>query len=114
MFMKRMDLSITGTRGKSEFVMVAYMKNSNYSKAKALTLIPIIILAVTVICMVLADILEAPTSRGAIYTAFAFAGLMSILLSPLPCLVMTIIGTVFATRAKKYSSSPKDFCTGYH
>ena len=81
--------------------MVAYMKNSNYSNAKVLTLIPGIILAVTVICMLLADILEVPTSRGAIYSFFVFVGLMSIFLSPLPCLVMSIIGTVFATRAKK-------------
>jgi len=34
------------------------MKNSSYSKAKVLTLIPIFVLAVTVICLVLAAILE--------------------------------------------------------
>ena len=39
------------------------MKNSSYSKAKVLTLIPIFVLAVTVICLVLAAILEAPTGR---------------------------------------------------
>ena len=53
------------------------MKNSSYSKAKVLTLIPIFVLAVTVICLVLAAILEAPTGRGVLYTIFAFAGLMS-------------------------------------
>ena len=77
------------------------MKNRSYSKAKVLTLIPIIVLAVTVICMVLATILEVPTSRGAIYSVFAFAGLMSIFLSPLPCLVISIIGTIFAAIATK-------------
>lgn len=77
------------------------MKNGNYTKAKILTLIPVIVLALTVICMILATILEGPTGRGTIYTIFAFAGLMSIFLSPLPCLVLSIIGTVFAAKATK-------------
>ena len=77
------------------------MKNGNYSKAKVLTLIPVIVFAVTVICMVLATILEGPTGRGAVYTVFAFAGLMSIFLAPLPCLVISVIGTVFAVKVTK-------------
>ncbi len=77
------------------------MKNSSYSKAKVLTLIPIFVLAVTVICLVLAAILEAPTGRGALYTIFAFAGLMSMFLLPLPCLVLSVAGTVFAAKAVK-------------
>ena len=77
------------------------MKSGNYSKAKVLTMIPVIVLAFTVICMVLAAILEVPTSRGVLYTIFAFAGLMGVLISPLPCLVISIIGTVFAARAVK-------------
>ena len=77
------------------------MKNRNYSKAKVLTLIPIFVLAFTVICFVLATILEVPTSKGVLYTIFAFAGLMGMFLSPLPCLLMSIIGTVFAAKATK-------------
>ena len=77
------------------------MKNGNYTKAKILTLIPVIVLALTVICMIFATILEGPTGRGTIYTIFAFAGLMSIFLSPLPCLVLSVIGTVFAAKATK-------------
>ena len=77
------------------------MKNSSYSKAKVLTLIPVIVLAFTVICMVLASILEGPTNRGALYSIFGFAGLMSVFLSPLPCLVMSVVGTVFASKAGK-------------
>ncbi|ETP71344.1 hypothetical protein UYO_2706 [Lachnospiraceae bacterium JC7] len=74
---------------------------SNYTKAKVLTLIPIIVLFVTFICMVLATILQVPTNRGALYTVFAFAGLMSIFILPLPCLVISIVGTVFAANAIK-------------
>ena len=77
------------------------MKNGNYSKAKVLTLIPIIVLAVTVICMVLAIILEVSTNRGLLYSIFALIGLLSMFVSPLPCLVISIIGTVFAVKAAK-------------
>ena len=81
------------------------MKNSSYLKAKILTLIPVIAFALTAICMVLATVLETPTNRGAVYTVFAFAGLMGILLSPLPCLIISIIGTVFAAKAAKEGSA---------
>ena len=77
------------------------LKNKDYSKAKVLTLTPLIVLAVTVICMVLATILEGPTNRGVIYTVFAFAGLMSMFISPLPCLAVSVVGTIFAAKAKK-------------
>ena len=45
--------------------------------------------------------LEGVTNRGTVYTIFAFAGLMSIFLLPLPCLALSIIGTIFAVKAKK-------------
>ena len=77
------------------------MKKSSYSKAKVLTLIPVIVLVITLICMVLAAILEVPSNRGVIYTILAFAGLMSMFISPLPCLVMSVTGTVFAAKAAK-------------
>ncbi len=77
------------------------MKSSSYSKAKVLTLIPIFVLMFTVICMVLAAILEVPSSRGVLYTIFAFAGLMSMFLTPFPCLVISAAGTVFAIKAVK-------------
>ena len=77
------------------------MKSRNYLRAKVLTLIPLIVLVVTVICIVLATILEVPTGRGVLYTIFAFAGLMGVFISPLPCLVLSIIGTVFAAKAAK-------------
>ena len=77
------------------------MKNSNYSKARVLTLIPVIVLAATVICMVLAALLAGVTNKGTLYSIFGFAGLMSIFISPFPCLVISIIGTVFAVKATK-------------
>ena len=77
------------------------MKSRNYSKAKVLTLIPVFVLAATVICMVLASLFEVPTGKGVLYTIFAFAGLMGMLITPFPCLVMSVLGTVFAAKAVK-------------
>lgn len=77
------------------------MKNGSYTKAKVLTLIPVIILAVTIICWVIAIILEGPTNRGTVYSVFAFAGLILMFVSPLPCEVLSVIGTVFAIKATK-------------
>ncbi len=81
------------------------MKTSNYSKAKVLILIPVIVLAATVICMVLAAMFEVLSSRGLLYTIFTFAGLMSMFITPLPCLVISIAGTVFAVKAAKEGAS---------
>jgi hypothetical protein len=77
------------------------MKNSNYSKAKILTILPIFIMVFVVISLVLAAVLEEPNSRGALYTIFALVGLIGLVVTPLPCLVMTILGVVNASKAKK-------------
>ena len=77
------------------------MNNNNYSKARVLTLIPVVVLVATGICMVLATILGEATDRGALYSAFAFGALMSVFLAPMPCLVMSVIGTKLAAKAKK-------------
>ena len=77
------------------------MKNKNCTRAKVLTLIPIIVFLVTAICFVLSLILEVPTSRGVIYSIFAFVAVISMFISPLPCLVLSVLGTVFAAKAKK-------------
>ena len=77
------------------------MESRNFIRARALILIPIAVFVFTAICMVLAVILETPTHRGFIYSIVAFMGLMSMFLTPLPCLVMTVAGTVFALKASK-------------
>ena len=77
------------------------MNNKNYKRAKTFTLIPILILFLTLICLAFSSILAVPTSKGLIYTIFMIAGLVSIFLMPLPCLVMSIVGTVFASKAIK-------------
>lgn len=77
------------------------MKNKNYSIAKILILIPIVVSVITVICLVLASILEVPTARGTLYSFFALIGLLSLVLSPLPCLAMSVVGIIFSAKAMK-------------
>lgn len=77
------------------------MNNRNHRIAKILVLIPIAVFIITAISMGLATVLEYPTDMGLAYTVFAFIGIMSIFLSPLPCLVISIVGTVFAAKATK-------------
>ena len=93
------DKGVTAMKGKG--AKMQFKKGSSYSKAKVLTLIPVFVLAATVICLVLAAMLEDPTGKGVLYTIFAFAGLIGMLISPFPCLVMSVSGTVFAAKAGK-------------
>ena len=75
--------------------------NRNYIRAKKLVLIPLIVFVVTVICFILATVLEKPTNRGTVYSAVAIVSILSMFLSPLPCLIMSIIGTISAAKATK-------------
>ncbi len=75
------------------------MEHRDLSIARILVLIPIAVFVITAVCMLLAVILEAPSDRGIVYSVFAFIGIVSIFLSPLPCLVMSAAGTVFALKA---------------
>lgn len=77
------------------------MKNKNYTIGKILLSIPIVVFAITVICMVLATVLDSPTDRCEICTVFVMIGILSIIFSPLPCLVVAVLGTVFASKARK-------------
>ena len=82
------------------------MKNRNLSKTRVLLLIPIAVFAVTVICLVFALMLASPTNKGTIYSLFALVGILGIVLSPLPCLAMSVAGTIFAAKAVKEGIVP--------
>ena len=90
------------------------MNNKNYSRAKVLTLIPVIIFVVIALSLVLSTILEGPTARGTVYTVFAFIGVVGLFLAPLPCLIVSILGTMFAAKAKNegITQSKKYFIIG--
>ncbi len=75
--------------------------NKDYKKeAKNYLTLPIIITVVIVISMIMATILEGPTNRGSIYTLFASVMILGIIFAPLPCFIMSIIGTIKAIKAK--------------
>lgn len=61
---------------------------------KKILLIPVIAVIVIIGSFIIASILEFPTNRGAIYSFFAGIALFGIFLIPIPCLIISIIGTV--------------------
>ena len=67
------------------------MKNKTIKK---LLWIPVIAVIVIIGSFIIASILEFPTNRGAIYSFFAGIALFGIFLIPIPCLIISIIGTV--------------------
>ena len=77
------------------------MNSKNHLRAKIMVLIPIFVFVAATFCMVIALILEGPTNKGTIYSIFGFIGLINLFLSPLPCLVLSVIGIVFAAKALK-------------
>lgn len=75
--------------------------NSGIKTAKILVGIPLGAFIAEGICFLLSMILEKPTDRGAVYTLLAAAWLLGIFIFPLPCLMMSTVGTVMAAKAKK-------------
>ena len=76
-------------------------KKDNYKTAKTLVLIPLVIFAIAIVCFIIAAILEQPTNRGTLYTVISLIGLTGGFLTPLPCLIVSIIGSLYAYRSKE-------------
>lgn len=74
--------------------------NKNYKTAKTLVLIPIIILTVAIICFIIAGIIEQPTNRGLLYSLLMIISIFLALLGPLPSIILSVIGSIHAYRAK--------------
>ncbi len=77
------------------------MNNKNQSRAKILTLIPVIVFVITVVIMLLLTISYFSTGSDVTAVAMIFTGSFSLIITTLPCLVMSVAGTVYAARAKK-------------
>ena len=76
------------------------MNNSNHTKAKILTLIPIIVFIFTTICMGALTISYLSTGSDATVIAIIVVGTIFLVLTTVPCFVMSILGTVSASKAK--------------
>ncbi len=90
------------------------MNNSNHTKAKILTLIPIVVFIFTTICMGTMTISYLSTGSDATVIAIIIVGTIILVLTTLPCFVMAILGTVSASKAKAegIAASHKFFVIG--
>ena len=90
------------------------MNNKNHKRAKILTLIPIIAFALTAACLIPLTISYFSTGSDVTAVAIIFIGSLSLILTTLPCLVLAIVGTVYASRAKNegIAASRKFFVIG--
>ena len=78
-------------------------------KSIIFTFIPISLLLITIICIVLASLLEQPTGRGTLYTLLAATGIANVFLMPFPCLLSSILGCIFSKRGLKNGEKTKPF-----
>ena len=90
------------------------MEHKSLSRAKTLIRIPIVVFAVIAVCLCLASALSSPAGKGAAYSLFALIGMLGIFLTPLPCLAVSVGGTVYAAKAAKegIASSRKYLAAG--
>ena len=75
--------------------------NAYHKRAKILIMIPVMVFAVTSLCLMALTMSYLSTGSDTTAVALIFAGTLCLILTALPCLVMAIVGTVFAAKAKK-------------
>ena len=77
------------------------MKNKNHTIGKILVLIPVIIFFIDMICLLPLILDYFSSGSDVIAVAIIFLCSLFLIITPLPCLIMSILGTIFATKAKK-------------
>ena len=76
----------------------------DYKKMSKISIItPIIITFSIIISLIIACVLDK--SMGLLYVIFALLGIFGFFIAPLPCFVLSIIGTVFAIKEKHIALS---------
>ncbi len=63
--------------------------------------IPLVLFVLAVSFFGISCLLEFPTHRGAVYSVLCLASLLLAIFSPLPSLILGIIGTIYTSKAKK-------------
>ena len=81
------------------------MNNKKHKTAKILILIPVIVFAVTVVCLGSVTISYFSTGSDVTAVALIFISTVFLILTTMPCLTMSIVGTVFAAKAKNHPFS---------
>ncbi|MCR5356583.1 MAG: hypothetical protein K6E63_04185 [Lachnospiraceae bacterium] len=77
----------------------------NHTIAKTMMIIPIVLLAVTLLSLAIATALEGPTGRGTVYSIFMIIVLIGLFLAPPACFIFSIIAIVFSGKAMKEGNS---------
>ena len=77
------------------------MNDRKVTTAKVLILIPLVIFVATIVAGVAASLLEFPTDRGGLYSVLALIAILNLFTAPLPCLILSIIGTVKIVKARQ-------------
>ena len=77
------------------------MKDKNHTIGKILVLIPAIIFFIGMICLLPLILDYFSSGSDVIAVAIIFLCSLFLIITPLPCLIMSILGTVFAAKAKK-------------
>ena len=77
------------------------MNNPNYTKAKILTLIPVGVFVLVSIILGSIAIDYFKTGSDATAIAFIFVSSLCLILTTVPCMIMSVLGTLSASKAKK-------------
>ena len=77
------------------------MDNANYKKAKIMTLIPVIVFALSALCLVPLTISYLSTGSDPTAVLLIFTGSIIAVVTVIPCIVLAILGVVYASKAKK-------------
>ena len=90
------------------------MNSKNHKNAKILTLIPIIVFVVAAACLTPLTMSYLSTGSDPTAVLIVFVGSLFLIFTTLPCLVLAIVGTVYASKAKKegITASRKFFVIG--
>ncbi len=72
----------------------------NKDNVKILVLVPIVLYVIMFMSFLIASILEFPTDRGAAYLFFCMLSFIIFFLTPVPCLIMSIIGIIFVSKIR--------------
>lgn len=77
------------------------MNNKNHTRAKILTMIPVIAFVISAAILVPLTISYFSTGSDVTAVAIILAGTVCLSATTLPCVVLSVLGTVFAAKAKK-------------
>lgn len=75
--------------------------NNNYKTSIILYCIPVGIFLSSILTFAAASFLEMPTHRGSVYTMLLLYSLLVWILGAIPCMIMSVVGVVFAGIARK-------------